>query len=67
MAPELSDMSQDDYSRVDTYACAVVLINMLTGGGYIENVSELSLHFDSELCSLLEKMLSPDVKQRCSL
>jgi serine/threonine protein kinase len=35
MAPELSDSECTDLSKVDTYACAVVLINMLTGCEYV--------------------------------
>ena len=66
MAPELLDDNINDFTKVDTYAAGVVLINMLTGGLYCakENLAQL---FDCELCSLLEGMLEPDLTKRTSL
>ena len=63
MAPELYDDSIDDLSKVDTYAAAVVIINMLTGCKFIElDKQEISdLFSDIELCDLLRRMLHPDV------
>ena len=36
MAPELHHEKIDDLSKVDTWAAAVVLINMLTGGKFVD-------------------------------
>jgi serine/threonine protein kinase len=59
MAPELYDPSSNDFSKVDTWAAAVVLINMLTGGKYISlDLSKQTEIFsnnlkDELLCDLL--------------
>lgn len=69
MAPELYDDSIDDLSKVDTFAAAVVLINLLTGCKFVEldkqHISDL--FSDKELCNLLQEMLQPDVQKRISL
>ena len=68
MAPELFDLSCDDFSKVDTFSCGIILINMLTGLKYL-SLTEIEWEFstDPSLVSLLKQMLEPDYKQRVSL
>ena len=52
MAPELFDTSHDDISKIDVWALAIVLINMITGLKFpLPLIHEIS--DDLELTSLL--------------
>lgn len=66
MAPELLDDSINDFSKVDSFAAGVVLINMLTGGDYCKK-EDLPQLFSGELLSLLDSMLQPNHINRTSL
>jgi len=67
MAPELNDLAITDFSKVDTFALGVILVNMLTGLKYVQQSSLADEFSDPALVSLLKEMLEPDFRARIEL
>lgn len=67
MAPELHDLTFTDFSKVDTYALGMVLVNMLTGLKFVDYAQLPAEFSDPHLVALLQQMLDPDFQSRIEL